>query len=362
MRYHSFQEIMTTYPTLYVGTKAEEDTELQSLIYDWYQLREVGDTDERFRVFFRRSINRGYDKFKLLAQLELSELPELADFAEHVSRQLKANVSLTEAVNNVVSFVGEDTGSRQGTAETTVDEDTTLRRTGTDTDTVQTNNTVTQTGTDTVEVTNTGTDALASTGTTKLDRTGTVTNAQTQDAKHVEIGRGLPQSNSYSGAAAGSIPSLDWSTATNQYQSSDNSGTQQQTNDLEDLTTINTTDTRTLNTSTDSVDTKNLTNTASGSTSDTLTHNTTDTGTNDSTTNSSTTESSSVTTENTTTTEGNKRTSNEDHRAETTDRVVQRELETELKAKVWDYIAGSDAFKYFCRVWLDECFFGLYEV
>lgn len=291
---------------LYQGTNVNADT--QNLIRDWFYYRHISESDEdKWLWFFHRQLNEHYPRYLLLLADELSSMPELVDYKEHITRQIQEGGSIQDVLNTVASIQAthsdsserDVTGTDTTTQSNTIDRDTSSRDGGTESTT----------------------------------HTGTSTTAQTADASHVEMERGLPQSGSYV-ATAGQLPALDWTTSTSQKQSKDNNGTIQTTDNLTDATTFGKTETGTEDV------TESLTGTYGSTLSDDVS--------------TSGTASSSETKTGTVTKNIDKK------NAEVMKDEKTTVFETELKTKIWYYIEHHCAWEWFKRQ-IEEVFMGVYE-
>ena len=257
---------------LYSGIDIDEAT--QSLIYDWYQFRTVCD-DEKFPVFFRRKLERCLHQYLQLCRLENSTFdPLVASYHERLT-EYSGLKSETHSDSKT------DTGSKNSTTTKNLTDQTIVDRDSSNS---------------------------SSSASHIADETTT---------KGAE--KAAPQSVSYAGATAGSLPALDWS-----YMS----GQQQQESDGTSDSTVN----------------------ASGTTSEDSTTTTTHTGTDGivETTGSTSTGSSSISGSDSNST-----------REITTGRDGLTPQEAFLKARQW--IVISDAFDWL-KDELKDCFLGIVEV
>lgn len=291
---------------LYQGTNVNADT--QNLIRDWFYYRHISESDEdKWLWFFHRQLNEHYPRYLLLLADELSQMPELVDYKEHITRQIQEGGSIQDVLNTVSAIQAthsdsserDVSGTDTTTQSNTIDRDTSSRDGGTESTT----------------------------------HTGTSTTAQTADASHVEMERGLPQSSSYV-ATAGQLPALDWTTSTSQKQSKDNNGTIQTTDNLTDATTFGKTETGTEDV------TESLTGTYGSTLSDDVS--------------SSGTASSSETKTGTVTKNIDKK------NAEVMKDEKTTVFETELRNLIWNYIEHHCAWEWFKRQ-IEEVFMGVYE-
>lgn len=299
--------MMTERPLeLYQGTNVNADT--QNLIRDWFYYRHISESDEdKWLWFFHRQLNEHYPRYLLLLADELSSMPELVDFKEHITRQIQEGGSIQDVLNTVTALSGTNTETIQRDVSGT---DTSSDRRVVDRDTTSRDG-----------------------GTESTTHTGTSTTAQTIDASHVEMERGLPQSTSYS-ATAGTLPALDWSTSTSQRQTKDNNGTVQTTDNLTDATTFGKTDTGT----------EDITETNSGTYGTSLDDDTSRSAS------TSTSESKTGTV-----------TKNIDKKnAEVVKDEKSTVFETELRTKIWYYIEHHCAWEWFKKQ-IEEVFMGVYE-
>lgn len=299
--------MMTERPLeLYQGTQVNSDT--QDLIRDWFYYRNISESDEdKWLWFFHRQLNEHYPRYLLLLADELSSMPELVDFKEHITRQIQEGGSVQDVLNTVTALTGTNSETIQRDVSGT---DTSSDRRVVDRDTTSRDG-----------------------GTESTTHTGTSTTAQTADASHVEMERGLPQSSSYN-AIAGTLPALDWSTSTSQRQSKDNNGTVQTTDNLTDATTFGKTDTGT----------EDITETNSGTYGTSLDDDTSRSAS------TSTSESKTGTV-----------TKNIDKKnAEVVKDEKSTVFETELRTKIWYYIEHHCAWEWFKKQ-IEEVFMGVYE-
>lgn len=292
---------------LYQGTNVNADT--QDLIRDWFYYRHISESDEdKWLWFFHRQLNEHYPRYLLLLADELSEMPELVDFKEHITRQIQEGGSIQDVLNTVTALTGTSSETVQRDIAGT---DTASDRRVVDRDTSSTDS-----------------------GTESTTHTGTSTQNQTGDASHVEMARGLPQSASYTGATAGTLPALDWSTATTQAQTKDNQGTHQRTDNLTDGTTFGKRN----------AGTEDVTETNSGTYGTSVDDDTSRSGS------ISNSESKTGTV-----------TKNIDKKnAEVVKDEKTTEFETVLRTKIWYYIEHHCAWEWFKRQ-IEEVFMGVYE-
>lgn len=291
---------------LYQGTNVNADT--QNLIRDWFYYRHISESDEdKWLWFFHRQLNEHYPRYLLLLVDELSEMPELVDFKERISRQLQEGGSIQDVINTVVAATGTNSetiqrdvaGSDSASTRNVTDRDTTSRDGGSDSTT----------------------------------HTGTSTTTQTTDGSHVEMIRTTPQSNSYN-SAAGALPALDWSTATSQAQTKDNSGASQRVDNLTDATTFGRTETGT----------DDITETGTLTSSNTVDDDTAISGTATSNESKTGTVTKNIDKKN----------------AEVVKDEKTTVFETELRTKIWYYIEHHCAWEWFKRQ-IEEVFMGVYD-
>lgn len=291
---------------LYQGTNVNADT--QDLIRDWFYYRHISESDEdKWLWFFHRQLNKHYPRYLLLLADELSEMPELVDFKEHITRQIQEGGSIQDVLNTITAL------------------------TGTNTETIKRDIAGTDTSSDrrVVDRHTSSTDS----GAESTTHTGTSTTAQTVDASHVEIARGLPQSESYN-ATAGVIPALDWSTASSQGQTKDNQGTHQRTDNLTDLTTFGKSN----------AGTEDVTETNSGTYGTSFDDDTSRSGSKSSSESKTGTVTKNIDKKN----------------AEVVKDEKSTVFETELRTKIWYYIENHCAWEWFKRQ-IEEVFMGVYE-
>lgn len=291
---------------LYQGTNVNADT--QDLIRDWFYYRHISESDEdKWLWFFHRQLNEHYPRYLLLLADELSEMPELVDFKEHITRQIQEGGSIQDVLNTITALTG--------TSSETIDRDVNSTDTATDRHVVDRDTSSTDSGTE------------------STTHTGTSTTAQTVDASHVEIARGLPQSASYS-ATAGAIPALDWSTASSQGQTKDNQGTHQRTDNLTDGTTFGKRN----------AGTEDVTETNNGTYGTVLADDTSRSGSKSSSESKTGTVTKNIDKKN----------------AEVVKDEKSTVFETELRTKIWYYIEHHCAWEWFKRQ-IEEVFMGVYE-
>lgn len=291
---------------LYQGTNVNADT--QNLIRDWFYYRNISESDEdKWLWFFHRQLNEHYPRYLLLLADELTEMPELVDFKEHITRQIQEGGSIQDVLNTITALTG--------TSSETIDRDVT----GTDT-------------TSDRRVVDRDTSS-ADSGTESTTHTGTSTQNQTADATHVEMARGLPQSASYS-ATAGTLPALDWSTASSQGQTKDNQGTHQRTDNLTDGTTFGK----------HNAGTEDITETNNGTYGTVLADDTSRSGSKSSSESKTGTVTKNIDKKN----------------AEVVKDEKTTVFETELRTKIWYYIEHHCAWEWFKRQ-IEEVFMGVYE-
>lgn len=75
MNLMTFSEIVEQNPNLYQGTEVDEAT--QSLLFDWFQFRQVCD-NERFITYYKRKINMEWNHYQELLRIEPG--PELSSY------------------------------------------------------------------------------------------------------------------------------------------------------------------------------------------------------------------------------------------------------------------------------------------
>lgn len=292
---------------LYQGTQVNADT--QDLIKSWFYYRHISESDEdKWLWFFHRQLNEHYPRYLLLLADELSEMPELVDFKEHITRQIQEGGSIQDVLNTVTALTGTSSetiqrdiaGTDTSSDRRVVDRDTTSRDGGSD----------------------------------STAHTGNTTTTQITDASHSEMVRELPQSESYTGTAAGTLPALDWATGSTQAQSKDNQGASQRSDNLTDATTYGKTGTGT----------EDITETNNGTYGTSVDDDTSRSGS------ISNSESKTGTV-----------TKNIDRKnAEVMKDEKTTVFETELRTKIWYYIEHHCAWEWFKRQ-IEEVFMGVYE-
>lgn len=291
---------------LYQGTNVNADT--QNLIRDWFYYRNISESDEdKWLWFFHRQLNEHYPRYLLLLADELSEMPELVDFKEHITRQIQEGGSIQDVLNTVTALTG--------TSSETINRDIAGTDTASDRRVVDRDTSSTDSGTE------------------STTHTGTSTQNQTVDATHVEMARGLPQSASYS-ATAGTLPALDWSTASSQGQTKDNQGTHQRTDNLTDGTTFGKRNTGT----------EDVTETNNGTYGTSVDDDTSRSGSKSSSESKTGTVTKNIDKKN----------------AEVVKDEKSTVFETELRTKIWYYIEHHCAWEWFKRQ-IEEVFMGVYE-
>lgn len=192
---------------LYQGT--EVNLETQSLLYDWFQFREIND-DEKFPVFFKRYLNRTYGTYKLKAELQLQKIPEFTNYAE--AYWSTDNSTDTNKSNNTRTGTYKDSGS-----DITTGTNNSLRTNSNDIKTEHRGN-------DTVENNDTNTNEQL------VDR----------DIKHMVLNG--PQSASYPAAVSGTMPAMDWQFISAQDETKENNGKTQTKDEGTNTTTYNSDD------------------------------------------------------------------------------------------------------------------------
>lgn len=313
----------------YQTTKAASDSETQSLLNEWFYDREINQTEENVEKWvrqFKRNLDHCYDHYLLMAELELTKLPEFSEY-EHA-----VHVELNGKLTRVNKKTGSDTNGGSITESTQHGGTETLKRTGTDKDSGSDSNTRTFNDTDTI----------TRGGSRTTSNSGTQTTTQTQDATHAEVALAAPQSASY-GATGGAMPALDWTYVSSQAQSKDNAGASQRSDNLQETMQDNTTEsnkhTGTISDSGTSTNTKTL------DLQDTLTRGGTDT--------TQTTDTRSIT--------YNSQTDGSDIRQDHSDQMEtgRNVVETEIRRKIWDYLAHSFALEWLLKE-MDVCFLGVF--
>lgn len=347
----TFTEAMAQTPTMYDGLPIDEGT--QSALLDWYGFREVCD-DDKFVTFYRRKLSIVADQYNGLLRVQKTQFdPMVSNYVERL---------IEHAANSTRTTSGDTTVTR-GTGSTvtstrTPDLTTTDKRTagGTDTTSREDGGSDTRTASQSIdEKTATASDT---TDTTTRNNSSTENGSSTD--KTAEAQKNNPQSISYAGATAGSLPGLDWSYMSGQRQNESEGTTQRQ------ITGNDTTETTHSGAARDNYTERTGTNSNTDTTTygktgtDTTTYGRTD----DTTTKTTGTDK----TETTTTQNGSDKTATTGTDAtETggTDKVRETGrggiLPQEALEKARDYIMGTNAFLWLIGQ-LDPCFFGLYDI
>lgn len=313
----------------YQTTKAVSDTETQTLLNEWFYDREINQTEEDVEKWvrqFKRNLDHVYEHYLLMAELELTKLPEFSEYEHAIHYELNGTLVRTGSRN------GTDTHGGSVTEKTSHGGTETLKRTGTDTD--QGTNGNTRTFNDT--------DATTRGGSRTTSNSGTQTTTQTTDATHAEVALAAPQSASY-GATGGAMPALNWQYVSSQAQSKDNAGASQRSDNLQETMQDNTSESK-KHTGT-VADAGTSSNTKTLNLQDMLTRGGEDTTTS--------TDTRSIT-YNSTTDQNDTRKDHSDQ-METGRNVV----ETEIRKKIWDYIAHSFALEWLLKE-MDVCFLGVF--
>ena len=158
----TFSEMVQKTPNLY---PTQIDEGLKETIFDWFQFRNVVD-DNKFPVFFRRTLNDYYDTYNQLLRVE----PGVAQYdwlvESYLERQVVVNATKTETL----------TSENEGSNSATRTDNTTQATTGTDTRNITNSGSDTTAGTEGVEgnsnVTHGGTTAVANAGTDTVTNSG----------------------------------------------------------------------------------------------------------------------------------------------------------------------------------------------
>ena len=344
---------------MYQGTPVASDSATKSLLYDWFQLREVNSCDEdKFLLFYKRNLKQFYPRYLLLLEDELIELPEFANYKSDVTGQVR---NYGKIVNEIIHDL---TNTKDRTDNLQDETDLTTKYTGTKT--IDHDGTVNMHGRDDNQlVQNSSNQSSTSEGHDAFsDSWGD--SGVTNDILARGMMRNLPQSIEYDGndfvAVDPTLPQnqtglpiqMDWRTATsqaedstinltneahNEHNVSGGSGTSgtsasgnvkntgfttfshDQTNDLTDLETRDLEDSRegTLK----HTGTQNVTDKYTGSTS-------------------------------------NERRLDDKHDIYTTEVGLKNMTEPEIRQKVWDYITNSIAAQWFIGK-MERCFIGVFD-
>lgn len=189
--------------------------ELQTTINDWFQFREVVD-DDKFAVYFKRVLNRDYNRYKELLRIEpgyahydwlvknYKERIYETDSTENEKHDITANETRTKNTENNTSEIIDGTTTTGKTFNDARTEKTTLSGK----DTLTNTGTSTNNGTNTIDETttpNTTTETTDTRKTTNSEESNTTTtttgNKQTDDIGAgfntiAELGKALPQETS----------------------------------------------------------------------------------------------------------------------------------------------------------------------
>lgn len=339
---------------MYQGTAVASDTTTKSLLYDWFRFREVNSFDEdKFIHYYKRNINLYYPKYLLLLEDELLDLPELANFKNEITGQLRNYGDIVDVIDRAITHDTTVTNDLTKTtnmdsiengkikAKTTENPDTFVRRDDDLSEHIGGN--VTHHSEDTGH------------------NTSHSSNETTGDNRVRGLMRQLPQSIEYGGQGQigfdgdGYPNKFEWSTATNQAEDlthehtvaeGDAYGDTSSTTDgynKEDTTKTNTGNTSShtygQNITDKEQEYENLTNHTGGDIKDTGTQR--DNGT---------------TTEDTT----NTRTLDDKHDMFTTQIGFKDMTEADIRKSIWDYIGNSIALEWFLSK-LEVCFIGVFE-
>lgn len=208
--------------------------DLQTTINSWYDFRYVCD-DEQFPVFFQRILIRDYFQYQELLRLQpgYAHYDWLVTMYQEQQTKSKTASSDDSITNESSAKTGSDKTSSEGTAGkagsviTSDSGDETAQ-------TVYGSSTTTEREDSSDETYNNIRDVSDSTGSTTYGKsTDHTPGASTQSETHYEdgansydeseegtasVGKSAPQSISYSGATAGTIPGLDWQYPSTQSQ------------------------------------------------------------------------------------------------------------------------------------------------
>lgn len=198
--------------------------DLQGVIYDWYQFREVCD-DDKFVPFFDRLLNKCYRQYDQLMRIE----PGVADYDWLVSQYKELQREATDNSTDVISSEGTSTKA----------EATTEGNEQTDTKTYN----VTDTGSSTKDNTDTTTYNLSEGGSVSRDEDASLTVSETRTKDDTRTlskedvvdtdttdenykntkgaTKTLPMSTSGIVVVDGALDGLDWTTASAQNESTD---------------------------------------------------------------------------------------------------------------------------------------------
>ena len=199
-----------TYPTIV-------DDPTKSLIFDWFQYREVCD-NEKFNTFFNRTLNASMRKYRQLLRIQPGELVEFDDgeirpvtYDWMIQEYRELAHETRDESENTESMTGDNSVTRSTTDDgvkttTTIGDDQTSK---TSTTTVETTGT-TDSATGNVTEQNLQDKTTGSTTTDSATGTSTSTDHDGDNSSNDKsLGKAAPQSISYSGASG--IPTnLDW--------------------------------------------------------------------------------------------------------------------------------------------------------
>lgn len=383
----------------------EANDALRSVIFDWFQFRELVDTPDKFNAYFGRVLKRDIPQYNELLRLE----PGAKDWAWLINNTLDSKDDTTNTNNYTDNRSGslKDIGTDDFSSNRSLTTNNIVTNTAAMTGNVTSNGTDTHTGNnqDTSNGTEDTTTDLTSKNTETPDQTvkvsyghvlditnnGTVNNSSestdtqndssTADTK--TMNKVAPQSISYSnGGSGGKLPALDWRYATGQNQgetTTSGNTTKNSTSSSNDITsnTGKSTDsgadtTKTTGTNvTDQVDKTIVDRDTTSSTQHTINEELKKVNNEDTTQNSNSTETGKLdTTESTTndrdTTLNRSTTDNLTHdQSETGNNIHTHKGQSEATSKLLedaaDWIKRSSAWAWM-QVRLEPCFLGVYNI
>ena len=339
--------------TVYQGTTVASDSDTKSLLYDWLQFREINDENEdKFLVFYRRNLDMFYPRYLLLLEDELTEIPQLDNFRNEITNQLRNYGSITDEIVRSIEREHQRTDNLTRTTDMARKDTGTIGNSETDTlvGTSRNDNQLNQ------NVTASSSSESSDDSTTHTD----ATNHSEGNDRARALMRQLPQSTEYGGVGqigfdANGYPSkFDWSTATNQAE------------DVTDTQTDGTSSNNTTTSSTGEVSTSNQSNTTNtgyttGSSNQTNTYNKTQTNNTQSKDEGTVKDTGTqITNEGVDETSSNTRRLDDKHDAFTTEHGFRNMTEAQIRNEIWNYISNSIALQWFLGK-MERCFIGVFD-
>lgn len=328
-----FSEFIEQNPDIYDNILIDDAT--KGAIYNWFMYRYISD-NEKFKVFFRRSLNLYLNQYNRLLDLETTDIDW---FVTNYLERLNINESTG---NRNLTLEGSSDLTLTGTSKST--RTPLLNREETYNDKKLSTGTIENSGNNTgsSDTTNTGTITTENQGSSIIDSTST----ESSDNKN--LSSQLPNSITY--PEAYDFPNLVWETATQQDESKTSSNVIGK-----NTTTDNSTNTQTNNTNTNTKSTVETTNTQTNDLTDstTGTRSTKETGTDVTDINN-----------NNTNTSKNNSTQTEESKNKGTNKEIstgRTENSAEILSKARDIIFNLNAF-IFLRDKLEVCFYSLYDL